>query len=74
MLQASESTTRPRNGRTVAFAAALLCAGTLDQPNLAHAGPHLVGGGFGGFHREGLILLNYYLSVTITAFMVKAPR
>ena len=39
-------------------AAALLCATTLSQPNLAYAAPHgggggFHGGGFGGFHGGG---------------------
>jgi hypothetical protein len=43
---------RPRIGRALAIAAALLCATALSQPNLAYAGPH-GGGGGGGFHGGG---------------------
>ena len=50
---------RPRIGRALAIAAALLCATALSQPNLAYAGPHgggggFHGGGFGGFHGGGV--------------------
>ena len=53
MHQSSEHRTRPKIGRALAIAAALLCATALSQPNLAYAGPH--GGGFhgGGFHGGG---------------------
>jgi hypothetical protein len=54
MQQSSEPSARPRIGRALAIAAALLCATALVQPNLAYAGPHGGGGGFhgggGGFH------------------------
>src|SRR5438132_2145063 len=51
MQQLSEPRARPRIGRPLAIAAALLCAAALSQPNLAYAGPH--GGGGGGFHGGG---------------------
>jgi hypothetical protein len=51
MLQSSEPKARPRTGRALALAAALLCATALGQPNPAYAGPH--GGGGGGFHGGG---------------------
>ena len=59
MHQSSESRARPRIGRALAIAAALLCATALSQPNLAYAGPHgggggFHGGGFGGFHGGGV--------------------
>jgi hypothetical protein len=39
----------------VTIAAALLCASTVSQPNLAYAGPHGGGGGGGGgFHGGGM--------------------
>jgi hypothetical protein len=48
---------RPRIGRALATAAALLCATALSQPNLAYAQMHGGGGGFhgggGGFHGGG---------------------
>ena len=53
MKRLSERRARPRIGRALAIAAALLCATALSQPNLAHAGPHGGGGGFGGFHGGG---------------------
>ena len=46
MKQSSEVKARPKNGRVLAIAAAVLCATALSQPNLAYAGPH--GGGGGG--------------------------
>ena len=49
--QSSEVKARPKNGRVLAIAAAVLCAAALSQPNLAYAGPH--GGGGGGFHGGG---------------------
>jgi hypothetical protein len=52
MQQSSEPRARPRTGRVLAIAAALLCATALSQPNLAYAGPH-GGGGGGGFHGGG---------------------
>src|ERR1700730_900290 len=52
MQQLSEPRARPRIGRTLAVAAALLCATALSEPNLAYAGPH-GGGGGGGFHGGG---------------------
>ena len=57
MHQSSEPRARPRIGRALAIAAALLCATALSQPNLAYAGPRGGGGGFhgggGGFHGGG---------------------
>jgi hypothetical protein len=58
MQQSSEVKARPKNGRVLAIAAAVLCATALSQPNLAYAGPHgggggFHGGGFGGFHGGG---------------------
>jgi hypothetical protein len=57
MRQSSEHKARPKNGKALAIAAALLCAAALSQPNLAYAGPHGGGGGFhggmGGFHGGG---------------------
>jgi hypothetical protein len=62
MHQSNEHKARPRLGRGLAIAAALLCATALSQPNLAYAGPHggggggggsFHGGGFGGFHGGG---------------------
>ena len=55
MKRSSEHGARPRMGRAVAIAAALLSAVALSEPNLAYAGPHgggggFHGGGFGGFH------------------------
>ena len=50
---------RPRIGRALAIAAALLCATALSQPNPAYAGGFhgggggFHGGGFGGFHGGG---------------------
>src|ERR1700730_3275725 len=52
MQQLSEPRARPRIRRALAVAAALLCATTLSEPNLAYAGPH--GGGGGGFHGGGM--------------------
>src|SRR6266446_1903265 len=52
MQQLSEPRTRPRIRRALAIAAALLCATTLSEPNLAYAGPHGGGGGGGGGFRE----------------------
>jgi hypothetical protein len=61
MHQSNEHKARPKNGKALAFAAALLCATALSQPNLAYAGPHggggggrFHGGGFGGFHGGGI--------------------
>ena len=60
MRQSSEHKARPKNGKALAIAAALLCAAALSLPTLAHAGPHgggggggFHGGGFGGFHGGG---------------------
>src|ERR1700741_5294903 len=55
MKRLNEYRARPRKGRALAIAAALLCATALNQANLAYAGPHgggggFHGGGFGGFH------------------------
>ena len=52
MKQLNEDRARPRIGRALAIAAALMCATALSQPNLAYAGPH-GGGGGGGFHGGG---------------------
>ena len=52
MKQLNEYRARPRIGRALAIAAALLCATALSQPNPAYAGPH-GGGGGGGFHGGG---------------------
>ena len=52
MQQLNEYRARPRIGRALAIAAALLCATALSQPNPAYAGPH-GGGGGGGFHGGG---------------------
>ena len=52
MQRLSEPRARPRIRRTLAIAAALLCATALSEPNLAYAGPH-DGGGGGGFHGGG---------------------
>src|SRR5438270_4416709 len=55
MPQLSEHRARPRIGRALAIAAALLCATALSQPNPAYAGPHGGGGGGGGgFHGGGM--------------------
>jgi hypothetical protein len=61
MHQSNEHKARPKNGKALAIAAALLCAAALSQPNLAYAGPHgggggggFHGGGFGGFHGGGM--------------------
>src|SRR5438445_5818167 len=61
MHQSNEHEARPKNGKALAIAAALLCATALSQPNLAYAGPHgggggggFHGGGFGGFHGGGM--------------------
>jgi hypothetical protein len=61
MHQSNEHKARPKNGKALAIAAALLCATALSQPNLAYAGPHgggggggFHGGGFGGFHGGGM--------------------
>jgi hypothetical protein len=58
MKQLHEYKARPRIGRALAIAAALLCATALSQPNPAYAGGfHGGGGGFhgggGGFHGGG---------------------
>ena len=56
MKQLNEYRARPRIGRALAIAAALLCATALSQPNPAYAGGfHGGGGGFhgGGFHGGG---------------------
>jgi hypothetical protein len=58
MKQLIKSRPRPRIGRALAIAAALLCATALSQPNPAYAGGfHGGGGGFhgggGGFHGGG---------------------
>jgi hypothetical protein len=59
MKQLKEYRARPRLGRTLAIAAALLCATALSQPNPAYAGGFhgggggFHGGGFGGFHGGG---------------------
>jgi hypothetical protein len=60
MHQSNETKARPKNGKALAIATALLCVTALSQPNLAYAGPHIGGGGgdfhgggFGGFHRGG---------------------
>ena len=56
MKQLNEYRARPRIGRALAMAAALLCATALSQPNPAYAGGFhgggggFHGGGFGGFH------------------------
>ena len=52
MQQSSEDRARPKIGRALAIAVALLCATALSQPNPAYAGPH-GGGGGGGFHGGG---------------------
>jgi hypothetical protein len=44
---------RPRIGRALGIAAALLCATALGEPNPAHAGGFHGGGGGGGFHGGG---------------------
>src|ERR1700751_4285151 len=58
MKRLNEYRARPRIGRALAIAAALLCATALSQPNLAYAGPHGGGGAFhgggGGFHGGGV--------------------
>ena len=56
MKQLNEYRARPRIGRALAIAAALLCATALSQPNPAYAGGFHGGGrGFhgGGFHGGG---------------------
>ena len=58
MERSTEHGVRPRKGRALAIAAALLCATALNQANLAYAGPHgggggFHGGGFGGFQGGG---------------------
>jgi hypothetical protein len=59
MKQLKEYRARPRIGRALAIAAALLCATALSQPNPAYAGGFHGGGGgfhsggFGGFHGGG---------------------
>ena len=59
MKQLNEYRARPRIGRALAIAAALLCATALSQPNPAYAGGFhgggggFHGGGFGGFHGRG---------------------
>src|SRR6516162_6374155 len=50
MKQLNEYRARPRIGRALAIAAALLCATTLSQPNPAYAGGFHGGGG--GFHGD----------------------
>ena len=50
MQRLSKPKIRPKIGRALAIAAALLCATTLSQSNPAYAGPH---GGGGGFHGGG---------------------
>jgi hypothetical protein len=54
MQRSSEPKARPRLGRALALATALLSAVALGQPSPAYAGPH-GGGGFrgGGFHGSG---------------------
>jgi hypothetical protein len=52
MRRSSGHKARPKNGKALAIAAALLCAAALSQPNPAYAGPH-GGGGGGGFHGGG---------------------
>ena len=61
MQQASKHEARPKNGRALAIAAALLCAAAFSRPNPAYAGPHgggggrsFRGGGFSGFHGAGV--------------------
>ena len=59
MKQLKEYRARPRIGRALAIAAALLCATALSQPNPVYAGGFhgggggFHGGGFGGFHGGG---------------------
>jgi hypothetical protein len=53
MRQSSDHNARPRMGRALAVAAALLCATALNPPSPAYAGPHGGGGGGGGFHSGG---------------------
>jgi hypothetical protein len=62
MKRSSEPGARPRIGRALGIAVALLCATALSQPNLAYAQMHsgggfhgggFHGGGFGGFHGGG---------------------
>jgi hypothetical protein len=53
MKQLNEYRARPRIGRALAIAAALLCATVLSEPNPAHAGGFHGGGGGGGFHGGG---------------------
>jgi hypothetical protein len=59
MEQLKEYRARPRIGRALAIAAALLCASALSQLNPAYAGGFhgggggFHGGGFGGFHGGG---------------------
>ena len=58
MKQFNKYRARPRIGRALAIAAALLCATALSQPNPAYAGGFHGGGGgfhggFGGFHGGG---------------------
>src|SRR6516162_4717625 len=58
MKQLNEYRARPRIGRALAIAAAVLCVTALSQPNSAYAGGfHGGGGGFhgggGGFHGGG---------------------
>jgi len=52
MKQLNEYRARPRIGRALAIAAALLCATALSPPNPAYAGG-FHGGGGGGFHGGG---------------------
>ena len=60
MKQLKEYRARPRIGRALAIAAALLCATALSQPNPVYAGGFhgggggFHGGGFGGFHGGGV--------------------
>jgi|SRR5271155_4997885 len=51
MQQSIKSRLRPRIGRALAIATALLCAAALSQPNSAYAGGFHGGGG--GFHGGG---------------------
>jgi hypothetical protein len=56
MTQLRENSIRPRIGKALALAAALITGGALVQPNLARAGPPSGGGGGlhgGGFHAIG---------------------
>jgi hypothetical protein len=53
MRRSSGHKARPKNGKALAIAAALLCAAALSQPNPAYAGPH-GGGGVGDSTVAGL--------------------